>query len=499
MKLFQSLKILVVLLALVAPGLIFLITGPVEGFERKIQTDLPHIKSVLLPAPEYREQLADAIFERFAAKRWAIQFMNALYIHVFDFIETDTAISGSGQWLFYKPQLEAWDCDRHEALQMKLDRFLLLIDLVSAAEIPLVFAHAPNKASIERDHLGGRSARYADCYFRFEQQFSEAVSNMSPLHFVDHSKALSHAPGGQPTYLKFDTHWTWESGLKAMNQLFESRPGILGIPLYQPEIKTEAVSMDILNAMLLQEQEVLIPMPVSVKPDSEEIQTAMLATNVLFIHDSFYQRILQYFVDRSPNAQFQLPQPGSGVDVHRNLKSADIVVVEMVQRDFLDFVWSGSYLGWGGIFAEWLLEEIATSTQQCNWRDAKGLLIGQSHRRASSKNLMTTGKTFTMAGSEKSGVHFQVPGNLVEGRVCLRIQMEVVGPGNARLYFSAPEGTAHQPGYSDALMVSKNLSSGENTLALVLPETFRGRWIQVVPIDYEGEFSIHALDVASFN
>jgi len=498
MKLIQVLKISIVLLALVAPGLIFVLTGPVTGFERKIQTDFPHPNSILLPELQYREQLADAIFERSAAKRWAIRFMNALYIHVFDFIETDTAISGSDQWIFYKPQLQAWDCNHHEVLQTKLDRFSFLVDLVSAAEIPLIFAHAPNKASVERDHLGGRAARYTDCYFRFEQRFTDVVSDINPSHFVDHSKVLNHAPGEQPTYLKFDTHWTWESGLKAMNQLFESRPGVLGIPLYQPEIKNEAVSMDILNAMLLQEQVEFIPVPVSVKPGIEELQSARLAPNVLFIHDSFYRRILQYFIDRSPNARFQLPRPGSGVDVRENLDWADIVVVEMVQRDFLDFVWSGSYLGWGSIFAEWLLEEITTSAQQCVWEEAKDLLAGLPDQRASMKNLVTTGKKLRMAGSGKSQVLFHLPSDLVPGKVCLRVQLEVAGPGKARLYFSAPEATAQQPGYSNALMVSKNLSSGKNTLALILPENFRGKWIRLDPIDHEGELTIHALDVTTF-
>ena len=499
MKLIQVLKIFIVVLALASPGLMFIVGGAFEGFERKVQTGFPDPVSVLLPAPEPREQLADAIFERSAAKRWAIRFMNALYLHVFDFVETDTAISGSDQWLFYKPQLRAWDCDRHEALQIMLNRFSLLIDLVTAADIPVVFAHAPNKASIEREFLGRRAARYSDCYFEFEQQFADTVSAMDPRHFVDHSKVLRHAPGEKPTYLKFDTHWTWESGLKVMNQLFESRPGVLGIPLYQPEIKDELVYMDILNAMLLQDQEVFTPVPVSVKPGSEEISSAQLANNVLFIHDSFYHRIFQYFVDRSPNARFQFPRPGADVDVKENLESADVIVVEIVQRDLLDFIWSDSYFGWGSVFAEWILEQMTTSTQECNWEGRKDLLNDPSGKHTIMGNLVATGKEPWLAGSEKSWILFQLPNDPVQGKLCLRVQLEVTEPGRTRLYFSAPGATKRHPGFSDAFMVSKNLGRGQNTLALVLPETFRGKWIRLDPIGHETEVAIHALDITTFD
>lgn len=499
MKLLQSLKIIIVFLALVTPGLIFVITGPVTGFEQKEQTVFPPYGLVLLPAPEYREQFADAIFERSAAKRWSVQFMNALHLYGFGFIDTGKAISGLDQWLFYKPQFEAWNCDRHAMLNKKLDRFSLLLDLVTASEIPLVFAHAPNKASIERDRLGGRTTRYLECYFRFEQQFTDAVSGMSPSHFVNHSGVLSHAPGEKPTYLKFDTHWTREHGVHAMNQLFKSRPGVLGIPLYESNTKNAPAITGTLSKILLLEHEELIPVPVPVNPDPEAIRSARLASNVLFIHDSFYGRILPYLIRRSPNARFLLSGSDIGVQARESLNMADIVVVEMVQRHFLESIWSRSRLGWGGTFAEWMLEEMAASTQRCNWEDARDLFPALPDARVSMKNVETTGKNLRMTGSIKSRVFFQVPNDLAAGRVCLSVQLEVAGSGKTNLYFSAPGGTEQQAGYSDALMVSKNLKSGENTLALVLPEAFRGKWVRLDPIDHEGEFTIHALNIAPYN
>jgi len=498
MKLIHVLKISIVLLALVALGLIFVLTGPVTGFEQKIQTDFPRPGAVLLPEPKHREQLADAIFERSAAKRWSIQFMNALHLYVFGFIDTDRAISGSDQWLFYKPQFEVWDCDRHEILKKKLDRFSLLVDLVTASEIPLVFAHAPNKASIERDRLGGRTSRYLDCYFRFEQRFAAVVSGLSPRHFVDHYRVLAHAPGEKPTYLKFDTHWTREHGVKAMNQLFESWPGRLGIPLYEPKTKNAPAITGTLTKILLLEHEQLVPVPVPVKPSAEEIKSAILASNVLFIHDSFYGLILPYLARRSPNARFLLSGSDIGTQAQENLDQADIVVVEMVQRHFLDSVWADSRLGWGGIFAEWLLEEMAASTQQCNWDKATDLLSGRPDGRVTMKDVVITGENFRMKGSGKSRVLFQIPDDLAEGRVCLRLQLEVTDQSKLKLFFSPPGATGQWPGYTDALMVSKNLSNGNNILALVFPEAFRGRWIRLDPIDYDGKFNIHTLDTAPF-
>jgi hypothetical protein len=47
-------------------------------------------------------------------------------------------------------------------------------------------------------------------------------------------------------------------------------------------------------------------------------------------------------------------------------------------------------------------------------------------------------------------------------------------------------------------MVSKKLGRGENTLALVLPEAFRGKWMRLDPIGHEGEVAIHRLEVTAF-
>ena len=499
MHFIQPLKIFIVSLALVTPALIFVFTGPVPGFEQKQQTEFPDTASVLLPNPEYRKQLADAIFERSAAKRFAIQFMNALQLYGFGFIDTAGVISGADRWLFYKPQFRAWDCNRHNSLQRNLDRFTLINELVTASDISLVFALAPNKASIEREHLGGRTSRYLDCYFKFEQKFTATVAAMNPRYFVDHSEVLRDLPAEQSAYLQFDTHWTQASALDAMNQLFESRSGVLGIPLYDTVTRNEQAYMDILNLMLLLEREESMAVPVSVKAGAEEVEAAQLASNVLFIHDSFYGRILPYLRDRSPNSHFQLALPGKEVPVRKNLDSADIVVVELIQRDFLDFIWSDSIFGWGSIFAEWLLDEMAVAARHCNWEAAESLLADQPEGRTVMRNVQISGEKLSMKGSRKSRVIFQLPDDVAPGRVCLRLQLEARDSGAVKLYFSTPGASKKQPGYSGAMMISKSVRRGGNTLALVLPEAFRGRWIRLDPIDHDGEFTIHKLDITSFN
>jgi hypothetical protein len=499
MNLLNYFKTFIVFFVLIVPGLVFVFTGPIKGFEQKQQIDFPNTSSIWLPAPKYREQFADAIFERSAAKRWSIQFMNALHLYGFGFIDTKSAISGSDQWLFYKPQFQAWGCDHHQLLQEKLNRFSLLVDLVSASEAPLVFALAPNKASIERDYLGGRTARYLDCYFGFERKFADRVSGMSPLHVVDHSAVLRHPPEDEPTYLKYDTHWSRASGLKALNQLFESWPGVLGIPLYDPETKEMPSIMGILNKILLLEHEEQIEAPVPVKPVSEELQAASLAPNVLILHDSFYYMITQYLVARSPNARLYHLGTGIGNDAREKLTQADIVVAEIAQRHFLDTVWSSRKLGWGGTFAEWLLEELAASSQQCHWEGAKDLLTDEVNQRAIMQNVAIRTELLSMKGSKNSRVLFQIPNDLTSGRVCLRIILDIANSGKAKLFFSENDTTQQQAAYSEALMIAKNLTKGQNILALVLPDSYRGKWIRLDPIDYDGEFTIKSLEVASFD
>ena len=47
--------------------------------------------------------------------------------------------------------------------------------------------------------------------------------------------------------------------------------------------------------------------------------------------------------------------------------------------------------------------------------------------------------------------------------------------------------------YSSARMVSKNLIRGENVLGLILPESYKGRWIRLEPVDKDNEFTIKKL------
>lgn len=499
MKLFQYLKILVVSSALLAPGLIFVMSGPSPGFEQKKQVGFPPAVSVLLPAPKSREQLADAIFERSKAKRWSIQFVNQFQLNVLGFIDTPKVISGSEQWLYYKPPFEAWECVHHQMLQERLERFTFLIDLITASGVPLVFALAPNKASIESEFLGGRALRYRDCYLQFEQYFTDAVAGMSDLHIVDHSKVLRHAPGEQHSYLKYDTHWKREAGLKALNQLFASRPGILGIPLIRTTSRQAPAPMDILNTMLLLNRNETVLVPVSKKPSAEELQSARLAPNVLFFHDSFYNRIREYIVDRSPHAHLHNYRKGMGKRIRSKLDSADVVVVETVQRDLLSRVWGDAFFGWGGTFAEWLLDEMGEASRQCDWKHKKTLSTERSKKWKNIGNARPAGKKPGMRGNGNTYLQFQTPSDLPPGRVCLRVNLEVSEPGKASLYFSAPGATRRHPGYSDSLMVSRNLKRGKNSLALVLPATYKNRRIRLDPVDHDGEYTIHAVEFASFN
>jgi hypothetical protein len=476
MSLIQISKTVIVFMALLAPGFTFLITGPVDSFEQTKQVDFPSLRSVLLPAPESREQLADAIFQRSAAKRWAIQFINATNLYVLGYAETKQVVSGSDEWLFYKPLFQLWGCENHENLQLKLDRFSFLMELITSADIPLIFAHVPNKATIEREFLYGRSARYRDCYFKFEERFAEAVFGLSTHHFVDHTKVLTHEPEGPHSYLQYDTHWTQEYGLHALNQLFESRPGILGVPLYNPKLDDAPEHMGILDNLLLLSKDRTIPTPVSSKLTQKEARSANLASNVLYIHDSFYNRVRKYLLDRSPNAILQHSRGGLDQEVRLKLEQADIVVVQIVQRLFLDYIWKESAFGWGGVFAEWLLDEMTIASRQCDWSKSSDQLDIPYDSDLTTSQLI-----------------LRVPENTGPGRVCLRLQLEVDSPGYARLFFSAPEATKARPMYSSARMVSKNLIRGENVLGLILPESYKGRWIRLEPVDKDNEFTIKKL------
>ncbi|AQA20013.1 hypothetical protein BST95_18945 [Halioglobus japonicus] len=145
-------------------------------------------------------------------------------------------------------------------------------------------------------------------------------------------------------YLMWDTHWTEAAGFDAMNQLFEARPGEIGIP--QRAVATERIPQQAdLAAMLALDASHL---PAIEAPQPEPIKEAQqMPVAPLFLHDSFYERIMPYLVSRAPSASFERMQQYRLQTARETLDAASLVVFSAVQRNYPRYVWSREVLGWG--------------------------------------------------------------------------------------------------------------------------------------------------------
>ena len=98
-----------------------------------------------------------------------------------------------------------------------------------------------------------------------------------------------------------------------------------------------------------------------------------------------------------------------------------------------------------------------------------------------------------------SPMFFQLPADFAVAKICFRTQVTQVGAGGLNLYFSATGATARQPGYSEAHMVSKTLQPGSNTLALVLPASFGGKWVKLESNSNTGDIQLQSVSIAPLN
>ncbi|KZX59262.1 hypothetical protein A3709_15240 [Halioglobus sp. HI00S01] len=446
MRKLQLAKIIIVALALLTPALSLLVFGLGEGFENRTRTEIPPVAELLKPDPAARASFAKALFETATVKQEAINVVSKAQLQLAEQIETPTVVSGEDGWLFFKPGLNLWHCSAHPGLKSRLDRVAFLFDLVSAAELPLVFAIAPNKASIERDKFGGRAEAYKQCYDVILSRFESISSAADSAHVVDHSAPMrAIVAAGRPAYLMWDTHWTEAAGFDAMNQLFEARPGEIGIP--QRAVATERIPQQAdLAAMLALDASHL---PAIEAPQPEPIREAQqMPVAPLFLHDSFYERIMPYLVSRAPSASFERMQQYRLQTARETLDAASLVVFSAVQRNYPRYVWSREVLGWGGAIGDWILAGMNRASQSCQWGDTVKVVARRDPR-------------------SPGGLLFSIPRVFQSGAFCLRVRTSLPRPVRAMLQVSSSEWG--MPEFSTGRMIETHFAQGNDVLGLIVP------------------------------
>lgn len=465
------------------PAALFLFYGAVDDFGRR-STDFPTVAEALAPAPEARQRISDAIFDRSLARLLAIRLRNRAELGMFGSFENDRVVSGEEGWLFYKNQFNAWDCRRHKRLQLGIERLTLLVDMAEAGGLPVLFVSVPNKATAVPELTQGRAEKFMPCYLRFSETYGQALVKLAGSHLVNHRELLDGWDRSQPSYLKLDTHWTEEFGALALNQLFEQQP-VVGSVLHNFETMSRWRVGDLSNMLQLGwgEMEPVV--------SSSKVADAA-ALNILFLQDSFYNRLMSYINDRSPGVEIRhIKTLGS---LGRSLRKADFVVVSSVEREILDRVLSRDGLGWGGTFGNWFLQQSAMSAADCHWDQSLDLLHDQDSVAIELRNLRAIKAGLWRSSGQRSQVTIR-PFKYADGKaICLRIELE--SSIASRLTLSLSDPGIQSDWFGEGRRIAIDIKPGINQVAVVLPAGAGGRAMRLELIQGEGDFRVRRFELA---
>jgi hypothetical protein len=480
LKIFQ---IALFALFLAAPMAWLVIVGPAAPYEQRKQTDMPRLSTILVPEGEGRDQLADAIFERSYLRRTAIASKNHFMFEALGFADTDSVVSGERGWLFYKPELAAWNCEQLANALASLESVVMLGEIASAANAPFVLAIAPNKASIERNRLSGRAAgRASNCYDSIAKQLEERLAQGDLPAILHHTPLVNKRDVSTDRFFRTDTHWLPVTGFLAAGDLMQAL-GQPGFPEgFRPDTRLGDRATDLRRMLLLGPETGVAQIDFDAAKTREVIAANRLdSVRTLMVHDSFYAEIRD---------ELQLLLPGVTMlhieddlaKVPDQLSKSNRLVVSTVERFLFSRISQEAYLGWLGPIGSWVLDYATGAADQCSWDKAVSLLSVASPEHLS---ISDGGYAFALTPDPQIIVTApQFPG----ASTCLRLDVELSKPDIAQIFFATTDGRI-----VEGRSVKRRMGAGEARVQLILPSSAAGKDMRIDPVQSEGSFRLVTL------
>lgn len=446
----------------------------------------PQLAALIASGVEEREQFADAVFDQNPLRRAVLRVKYAVEYRL-GAVDTGQVVSGSPGWLFYTDQFEAWSCPQERRMRRGADRLEFIAELVEAANLPLLIAIAPNKATIERSHVAGRAAIYADCYDRIEQVLRVAARRSPSSVVVDHAVALEAWSGPGPAFYATDTHWTPAAAATGIEQLLNATDRLSGPnPLFEAEGES-ALATD-LGRMLLQDLSETTPSMRLAAP-----QSGTLTGRAVAIHDSFYGAVEDLLLAAIPGLTM-VHANSSDADIRSAVRTADLLIFQRAERFIQSAALEPTGLGWAGPVADWVLSQSANQARNCAWdratdflADGAALHLGEA-RRIDRENFVATGPN--------PQIYLRIPDAYALGSLCLRVEVEGRGTTQLFLRHSSFEFPGDGVRFTEGRSVTWRLDqTGPTRLVLVLPED-TGDVIRIDPVDGAGDFKLRSLQLA---
>jgi len=442
-------------LFLAAPVVVLLIFGPTDSYGRP-QTRFPAVGKVLLGKKGRFDQFGDAVLERSAVRRLAIQLRNWTSYRIVGFVENDHVVSGNGSWLFYRAEFAGGRCLDEGEVGKALRSLAVLVDIAQAAGIDMIVSISPDKSTIYPDALSPTIRGYWKCRIENIAALRRIIRREIPL-VIDHADPLLAEKARNPDiplYYATDTHWTPYGSATALRQLLASVYPNAEIPPVHLSGSVQVKSTDLSRLLLLPMKEEAV----AVKPlRAEDLGSAIRdprALHTLIVHDSFYGSLEQQLRDLfSPSVVMR--HIGEEDDLGADTMAADRIIVNVVERTLLMRL--ARNLSWGDV--------LPSAIVQRNMRRAEGC--------------GSFGATQTDGTGQFGWTDVAVRAAPAGRLPCIRLSLSVMKPTNLHLALPGRDGGTFESGHAMALA----LEPGERTIAFVLPAYTAGGIIQVAVDD----------------
>lgn len=355
-------KIGLFLLFLAAPVGSILLLGSVDSFGRQ-QPEFPKVEALKSAAD--RIQLGDAILERTAAMKAAVQLHDWVGLRIVGFITSPVVISGKDGWLFYRPEFHGGACIDLQNVTDQLQRLRALIDMAQASGLDLRVSLAPNKSTIYPDQLHPYIRGYWRCHAKNVAGIRERLKQHAPF-VIDHAVPLLAERARNPDatlYYMADTHWTPYGGAIALRQLLTTIYPTLDVPAPRLSDGAETQEMDLASALQLpleKQAGEVEPLPQDVL---DELKRNSAAVRTIISHDSFYDRISAQVRAAFPNAMIFRGTKDAGW-MRAQIAVADRVIVNLVERDLVRAITDGA-LDWKASIPSAIIARNRLVAEQC--------------------------------------------------------------------------------------------------------------------------------------
>ncbi len=494
-RLLRRARLAVFSLCLLGPALAWAVTGPVESFGGRRQAEFPEVADVIGPGAEARAQLTDAVLDRSWLRRTALGLRSGFDFFLFGQADQDNAVSGLDGWLFYRPQFEAWNCEAVDQVRDGLEALRFQSEFAAAGDLPVLFAIAPNKASVERDRVGGRAAREMDaCYDQVEADLRRMTREDQTGRLVDHTALLQNLDSPERRFYRYDTHWRPWAALEAFNQLAGHPVYPSGLPLEHPQFETVRQRPDIARRILALPVTEAAEYPVVSPVNWDETEERARFASIVVSHDSFYGSIRDILEARmaAPVLVHQgLPEMP---DLSEALAEADLLIVERVERHLHDQFGRWAEVGGEAAIHAWLLERSALAARRCAWDEALDLMPGGTAAEADFRRMENLPAGGMQTRGSNARIHFTPPAEWGDAPVCVRAS--VTATRDEQSWVFVPGALLSDARYVNGRSLHIPLEEGANEIAFVLPASVAGENLRWDPVRSNRPVTVTALEIA---